>query len=155
MENVVYDEKNDLLKIIDFGTSVSFQSLKTLTDADMVNTFHYRPPECLISSSYQYNQTVDIWAIGCIMYYFVTKHFIIERYVTVFAVDDIFKLLGTPTKESWPEFSTIKKDVTYDDYPGQIAMLRGVLYPYSDLILDCLTVNPNKRPLTNELLNYF
>lgn len=150
MENIVY--KADVLEIIDFGSSIPFQSFRILKDTYMVNTLHYRPPECLIGIN-RYNQKVDIWAIGCIMYFMMTRTYIMKRYNDKEGLDDIFQLLGTPTAITWPEFSSIDKQVSFNNYPGNID--RKILYPYADLILACLTINPNKRPSAEALLTYF
>ncbi len=154
LNNIVYDEQNDILKIIDFGLSVPFQSINIQTDPDLANSFYYRPPECLISYAYQYNQSIDIWALGCIMYYMITKKMIIRHAFHQEALDDIFSLLGTPTVSTWPEFPNIEKALIIHHYDGTINTLNNVLYPYNKLILSCLTVNPNKRLTANELLNF-
>lgn len=153
MENIVYDENTDTLKIIDFGLSVPFQSIKILRDGSLVNTFHYRPPECLITDAYQYGQSVDIWAIGCIMYYMMTETYIIKRYNNIQAIDDIFQLLGTPNDQTWPGFSTLEK-IDYKNYPGIVQDLKVTLAPYSNMILSCLTLYPPNRPTALELLEF-
>lgn len=153
MENIVYDENTDTLKIIDFGLSVPLQSIKILRDGSLVNTFHYRPPECLITDAYQYGQSVDIWAIGCIMYYMMTETYVIKRYNNIQAIDDIFQLLGTPNDETWPGFSTLEK-IDYQNYPGIVEELKVTLAPYSNIILSCLTLYPPNRPTALELLEF-
>jgi negative regulator of PHO system len=153
LENILYDEESDSVKIIDFGLSVPFQSIKKLMDPNIVNTFHYRPPECLLFDPYQYNQSVDIWAIGCVMYYMMTDRYVMTRYDRVNAVDDIFRLLGTPNDLTWPGFTQLKKDVLYNDYPGSTNLLKTVLAPHSNLILRCLTVYPGNRPTANQLMD--
>ncbi len=153
MENIVYDENTDTLKIIDFGLSVPLQSIKILKDGSLVNTFHYRPPECLITDGYQYGQSVDIWAIGCIMYYMMTDTYVVQWYTHVGAINDIFQLLGTPNDETWPGFSTLKK-IEYKNYPGIIDDLKVTLAPYSNMILSCLTLYPPDRPTALQLLEF-
>ena len=65
LENILYDEKNNIAKICDFGLSRIFDySLETqYTD---VGTFPYKPPEMLLGLR-KYSNEVDIWSIGCLL----------------------------------------------------------------------------------------
>lgn len=63
-ENVLFDEKNDLLKIADFGAAIV-----TSTDAfrkyDTFSfTLWYRPPEVI--RNLEFNKNADVWSLGCI-----------------------------------------------------------------------------------------
>lgn len=59
-ENVLFD-KNDILKIADFGTSKHFtKNMKKLQ-----GTVYYIAPEVIMSN---YNEKCDVWSIGVIMY---------------------------------------------------------------------------------------
>jgi len=157
LENLVYDKDTDIIKLIDFGTSVSYQSFRKITLTSMANTYNYRPPECLLNDGYQYGQEIDIWAIGCVMYYMMTKTYIIndDFMVNNKGLNDIFTLLGTPTPLTWPEFDLIPKSETIiiQKHEPQLDKLKKVLFPYSSIILDCLTVNPNKRPNAANILS--
>ena len=64
-ENVLIDKEQDnILKIIDFGTSVEYdktrEKLKTVH-----GTSYYIAPEVL---KMQYDESCDVWSIGVIMY---------------------------------------------------------------------------------------
>lgn len=64
-ENVLIDKEQDnILKIIDFGTSVEYdknrEKLKTVH-----GTSYYIAPEVL---KMQYDERCDVWSIGVIMY---------------------------------------------------------------------------------------
>ena len=160
LENLVYDNENDSIKIIDFGASVPYQSFRKITDTSVANTYHYRPPECLLKQGYKYGQEIDIWAIGCVMYYMMTKKYIIGAdsfFNDNEALNDIFTLLGTPTSLSWPGFDQIPKSkkIIIKNHPRQLNELEKILAPYSSLILDCLIINPNTRPSAENLLNIY
>ena len=160
LENLVYDKETDTIKIIDFGMSVPYQSFRKITDTSIANTYSYRPPECLFNDGYKYGKEIDIWAIGCVMYYMMTKTYIIEPgsfYNNTETLNTIFNLLGTPTSLSWPEFDEIPKSgsLIIETHPGQLKQLEKILHPYSSIILDCLTINPNIRPSAGNLLNIY
>jgi tRNA A-37 threonylcarbamoyl transferase component Bud32 len=155
IENIVYDQSNDSVNIIDFGLSVPFQSRRRLRDDHLVNTFHYRPPECIMFHNYTYTNNVDIWAAGCVMYYMMTGTYIMTNFTEQGGLDDIFKLLGTPTDETWPGYSNLNKLYNIPIYPEQINELKVKLAPYSNLILDCLTVYPGNRPSATQILEKY
>ena len=71
------------------------------------------------------------------------------------ALNDIFTLLGTAS--TWSEFHLIPKleGLIIENDPEQIHKLEKILYPYSSIILDCLTINPNIRPTAENLLNIY
>ena len=58
------------IKIADFGTAREipkynqYNEMNSLTD--YICTRWYRAPECILKSN-NYNEKVDIWALGCIM----------------------------------------------------------------------------------------
>lgn len=74
----------------------------------MVVTIWYRAPELLLGSKH-YTRAIDIWAIGCIFAELLHCKPLFpgeERTHKVFQDDQvlkIFKLLGTPTPEIWPD----------------------------------------------------
>ena len=62
-ENIFLD-KNNKLKIGDFGISKILKSTKYATS--QVGTYNYMAPE--IIKGEKYNNKIDIWALGCIIY---------------------------------------------------------------------------------------
>ena len=68
-ENVLL--KNDEVKICDFGSS------KVLDQDDFKNTpyvvsRYYRAPELILACT-KYSDSIDIWAVGCILFELVTR----------------------------------------------------------------------------------
>ena len=61
---VLINTKDTTLKLCDFGFARTVGHSQELTD--YVATRWYRAPELLLGSTV-YNNSVDIWAIGCIM----------------------------------------------------------------------------------------
>ena len=74
-QNILIMDKNDLstVKIIDFGLSENY--VFSDTEATQAGTLIYMAPE-VVSKKRQITKSVDIWAIGIIMYEVLTggKH---------------------------------------------------------------------------------
>jgi cyclin-dependent kinase-like len=57
--------KFKIVKLCDFGFARGIKSNQNFTYTDYVSTRWYRAPELLCGDA-AYNQSVDIWAVGCI-----------------------------------------------------------------------------------------
>lgn len=158
LDNLLINVKSGTIKLADFGLSVSFQSSRKTDKTYLANTITYRPPECLLSDKYQYDQKIDIWATGCVFYAMVDKRMLVVNSSSNEEIlNDIFLSLGTPTPNSWPKFDSIIKssDIVINNYSGVIPYLESILRPHGNLILDLLTVNPNRRPTVYEILSKY
>ncbi|CAD8047243.1 unnamed protein product [Paramecium sonneborni] len=78
-DNVLINLNDYTVKLIDFGVSRRFVTFNNNTFRYMRNqmltvtgNLHYRAPEIMSSHIYGYNQQVDIWAIGVIIYQSLT-----------------------------------------------------------------------------------
>src|SRR5271155_1059326 len=73
---VLYSHQQKTWKIADFGLTVEGSSKKAYTTQFARGTCSYRAPE-LLRASPTFNNKVDIWAMGCILYELVyaTKAF--------------------------------------------------------------------------------
>jgi protein kinase len=97
-ENILV--KNDVVKIADLGLAREIRSLPPYTD--YVSTRWYRAPEVLLRSSY-YNSPIDIFAVGCILAELYALHPLFPGSSEIDQIYLIFRLLGPPTVDSWPE----------------------------------------------------
>jgi hypothetical protein len=147
VDNIVI--KNNKVVLIDFGISLPFQSFNNNKLSSMANTINYRPPECLFDKDYNYNQGVDIWAIGCVFYYLITGTFVSDG---VDVLGDIFRIFGTPTINEWPGLSQLTNVNKLPKFVGTKAQVRQKLAPYDNLVFDCLTMDPTQRPTAKQLL---
>ena len=155
--------KNDInnsnikVKIADFGTVKKIPTQNELTITEYVCTRWYRAPECVLRTDY-YNETSDIWAIGCIMAELYTLEPIFPGENEFDQINQIFKILGTPTESKWPwgylqaknlgiTFSThYKKDLkTILGYIGK----EGI-----NLLNEIFQLEPTKRPSCMKILNH-
>jgi len=67
-----------------------------------VVTLWYRPPDVLLGST-EYSTSLDMWGVGCIFVEMLTGEPTFPGVrCTYDQLDKIFKVLGTPTEETWP-----------------------------------------------------
>ena len=65
LENILYDSKNNIAKIADFGLSRQFDYDLSAQYTD-VGTYPYKPPELLLGLTH-YLTPFDIWSTGCVL----------------------------------------------------------------------------------------
>lgn len=151
-DNILYDATNDEFKLIDFGISLTYSSIRVYVDPEMAATFNYRAPEALLRSKH-YNKKIDIWALGVVFYYILTNgKSIVTKYDNIGALIEIFKIFGTPNNWSLYDNSFIKRSIK-DIYPNNYAMIDQIFSIYTQMITPCFIYDPDKRPNTTQLLN--
>ncbi|RPA92824.1 kinase-like protein [Choiromyces venosus 120613-1] len=126
--NILLADADGPAVLADFGIawspedSESEPAERKITD---VGTTCYRPPEILFGNT-AYSTSLDMWAFGC-----VVAECYIDGHEPLFDAGDlgselqligsIFRKLGTPTLETWPEaanFSDFGK-ICFNDFPTQ------------------------------------
>lgn len=98
--------KNGELKLADFGLARAFGIPVKCYSAEVV-TLWYRPPDVLFGAKL-YTTSIDMWSAGCIFAELANAG---RPLFPGSDVDDqlkrIFKLLGTPTEDTWPGVSQL------------------------------------------------
>nr|XP_046252990.1 cyclin-dependent kinase 16 isoform X2 [Scatophagus argus] len=112
-QNLLINERGEL-KLADFGLARA-KSIPTKTYSNEVVTLWYRPPDILLGST-DYSTHIDMWGVGCIFYEMVTGRPLFPGSTVEEELHFIFKLLGTPTEQSWPGISSNDEFVAYN-YP--------------------------------------
>jgi len=103
-QNLLLD-KSGQLKLADFGLARAFGvPLRTYTHE--VVTLWYRAPEILLGSKV-YSCPVDIWSVGCIFAEMATRQPLFPGDSEIDELYKIFRILGTPTEETWPGISRL------------------------------------------------
>ncbi|CAN8062322.1 unnamed protein product [Agarophyton chilense] len=116
-QNLLIDVKSRTIKLADFGLGRAF-TLPVGKYTHEVVTLWYRAPEILLGSKY-YSTGVDIWSVGCIL-----AEMILGR--PMFCGDSeleqllaIFRVLGTPTGETWPNVASLRDWHAYPQWKRQ------------------------------------
>ncbi len=135
--------KNNVVKVCDFGLArcVSGDDLGLLA-----YTMNYRPPE-ILAGNYNYNTQADMWAIGCVMYDFITHMMLFGKNNDEETDDAIMRdiLLEVPT--SIEELEKLNAD--YDIPEGPKWQKINQLIISEDkitMIKSLLSIHPKNRP---------
>ncbi|CAH2050743.1 unnamed protein product, partial [Iphiclides podalirius] len=114
--NIAVNEDCEL-KILDFG-------LARPTETEMtgyVATRWYRAPEIMLNWMH-YNQTVDIWSVGCIMAELLTSRTLFPGSDHIHQLNLIMEVLGTPSQEFMQKISSESVNI---DHLTRILFLCG------------------------------
>lgn len=106
-----------ILKIGDFGLAREYGSpLKGYTP--VVVTLWYRSPELLLGIK-EYSTPIDIWSVGAIFGELLLMKPLFPGKSELDQLNCIFKDLGTPNKDIWPEYESLPftKKMTFSRYP--------------------------------------
>ncbi|CAL9703127.1 unnamed protein product [Knipowitschia caucasica] len=109
-QNLLINEKGEL-KLADFGLARA-KSVPTKTYSNEVVTLWYRPPDVLLGST-EYSTPIDMWGVGCIFYEMITGRPLFPGSTVEDELHLIFRILGTPTEQTWPGIATSEEFKTY------------------------------------------
>jgi len=101
-QNLLIDSKG-VIKLADFGLARAF-GIPVRVYTHEVVTLWYRAPEVLLGSP-RYSTPVDVWSLGCIFAEMNTKRPLFHGDSEIDQLFKIFKVLSTPTEETWPGVS--------------------------------------------------
>jgi len=138
--------KEYALKLADFGLARAF-GIPVRSYTHEVVTLWYRAPDVLMGSR-KYSTPVDLWSVGCIFGEMASGRPLFPGTSDHDQLMRIFKVLGTPSEESWPsmfELPEYKSDFPkYDSIP--MAEFCPKLCPVGlDLLTAMLQYEPAKR----------
>ena len=97
-QNFLINNKG-VIVLADFGLNKVIGSHYKLFSKDVITLF-YRAPEILLGSRY-YSESVDIWSLGCVFLELILLKVIFKGKSEVNQLEEIFKILGTPTEKEW------------------------------------------------------
>ncbi|XP_069739097.1 cyclin-dependent kinase 16-like isoform X9 [Phaenicophaeus curvirostris] len=117
-QNLLLSRRGDL-KLADFGLARA-KSIPTKTYSNEVVTLWYRPPDILLGST-EYSTQIDMWGVGCIFSEMVTGRPLFPGSTVEEQLHFIFRLLGTPTEQTWPgiEANAEFRAHKYPPYPAE------------------------------------
>lgn len=145
----------ELVKIADFGLAREIRSRPPYTD--YVSTRWYRAPEVLLRST-NYSSPIDMWAVGCIMAELYTLRPLFPGSSEVDEIFKICKVLGTPSKEDWPEGHKLAAAMNFKFMQVMPTALKDLIPNASpeaiQLMRDMMMWDPKKRPTCAQALRY-
>ncbi|KAJ1959619.1 cyclin-dependent kinase 5 [Dispira parvispora] len=104
-QNLLINKRGEL-KLADFGLARAF-GIPGRNYSFEVVTLWYRAPDVLMESNH-YSTTIDLWSAGCIFAEMSSGRPLFTGNNPSDQLIKIFKVLGTPTTESWPSMASLK-----------------------------------------------
>lgn len=131
----------NVLKIADLGLSREFSNR---LNSHNVVTLWYRAPEILLGDII-YTTAVDIWSFGCIMSELARRSILFMGDSEISQLYQITRMLGTPTEETMPTWSTNSicthfpqyTPLNFSDYFSDPVLI--------DLVVKCFVYDHTKR----------
>lgn len=146
-QNLLINNKTGELKLADFGLARAFGIPVRCYSAEVV-TLWYRPPDVLFGAKL-YTTSIDMWSAGCIFAELANAG---RPLFPGSDVDDqlkrIFKLLGTPTEDSWPGMSQLPEFKQFPLYHPSMTLTQVIPKLSNkgrDLLQRLLLCNPSLR----------
>lgn len=153
-QNLLINSKGEL-KLGDFGLARAF-GIPVNTFSNEVVTLWYRAPDVLLGSR-NYSTSIDMWSAGCIMAEIYSGKPLFPGKTNEDQLIQIFKLLGTPTEETWPhvsELSEYKKNFPLYPTTSVTHKLPMMDILAMDLLLRLIQYQPNLRISAKDALNH-
>ncbi|KAG0330388.1 negative regulator of the PHO system [Dissophora globulifera] len=153
-QNLLINRKGEL-KLGDFGLARAF-GIPVNTFSNEVVTLWYRAPDVLLGSK-TYSTSIDIWSAGCIMAEMYLGRPLFAGSNNQDELMKIFKVMGTPTEETWPgvsKLSEYRKDFPY--YPPKpLSSVVPMIDTFGmDLLMQMLIYQPQRRITAKDALNH-
>lgn len=143
------------LKLADFGLARAF-GIPVRSYTHEVVTLWYRAPDVLMGSN-KYSTPVDIWSVGCIFAEMVNGAPLFPGSSDEDQLKRIFKVLGTPNKNTWPGMKDLPElKVNYANYPQQD--MKKIVPRLDDagidLLMRMLEYDPNNRITAEDAMKH-
>ncbi|CAD8076578.1 unnamed protein product [Paramecium sonneborni] len=138
--------KNLTIKICDLGMAQNLKKCKPQTTR--IQNHQYRAPEVFLGQ--KYCSKVDVWSAGVLFIELLFRSNPFKGQSEAYSFQQILKLCGTPTEETWQGVTTLKnysKLISNDIFPKILhTQLERKMSPLLvNLIEQMLTLDPTKR----------
>ncbi|CAI2375374.1 unnamed protein product [Moneuplotes crassus] len=146
--------EDGVLKFSDFGLSRFFASNNRPMTQNVV-TLHYRAPEILFGANY-YGPQIDIFSAGCILGGLLLRGTLFCGRNDIDQMSQIFKIMGTPSEETWEGVTNLPHYVEFEETPPQSfrILFPGIDEDLANLLEGLLVLDPNKRLTVEQCINH-
>ena len=153
-QNMLVDKAKNLLKIADLGLGRAF-SVPVKSYTHEIVTLWYRAPEVLLGGSH-YSTPVDMWSVGCMFAEMARKQPLFPGDSELQQLLHIFKLLGTPSEQTWPGVSNLRDWHEFPQWkPQDLSKVIPQLDEHGiDLLSKLLVYDPAKRIHATDALEH-
>ncbi|KAJ3788957.1 Pkinase-domain-containing protein [Lentinula aff. detonsa] len=146
------------IKVADFGLARRYgDPIGVGGMTQLVVTLWYRAPEILLGAE-KYSTAVDMWSVGCIFAELLLKEPLFQAKNEIELISMIFKLLGPPTNNSWPGYSSLPLAKTITLPSPHLHQFRQKFQYMTtagiDLLMSLLTYDPDQRISAEEALDH-
>lgn len=150
--NILFNNKGEI-KVGDYGLARIINPNSSIAKhyTNRVVTLWYRAPELLLGET-NYGFAIDVWSIGCVFSELLTGVPLFRGQKEIEQVEKIFEKCGTPTIETWPGLTKLKK---YDSMKPKMTYKSALKLYYNDypkvddsafdLLEKMLQLDPQKR----------
>ncbi len=157
--NLLMNNRGEI-KLADFGMA-RYTASQPPKLTQLVVTLWYRSPELLLGAE-TYGSEIDVWSVGCIFGELLTKDPLFQGKNEVDQLSKIFASLGTPTKDSWPDFRSLPNAKALHPLLSSAPAKQPqsqLSFPYLTqsglrLLTSMLSLNPSTRPTASEILQH-
>lgn len=146
-------DRNNVLKIADFGLARTFGSPSRFYSHQVVTRW-YRAPELLYGAR-MYGVGVDIWAVGCILAELFKREPLFPGDSDLDTLDKIITIVGTPNEKNWHGVTELPDFVEFNEVSaGQpfSEKFSALEQDALDILESMLRLNPNDRCTTTQAL---
>lgn len=147
-QNLLIDVKSKTIKLADFGLGRVFTMPVSKYTHEVV-TLWYRAPEILLGTKL-YSTGVDIWSVGCILAEMILGRAVFCGESEIEQLLAIFRVLGTPNENTWPEVTTLRDWHAYpvwkpQELSSELPGLSALGDDGVDLLTSMLRLAPDER----------
>ncbi|KIK71170.1 hypothetical protein GYMLUDRAFT_66381 [Collybiopsis luxurians FD-317 M1] len=155
--NILMNNRGTIM-VADFGLARRFGDPVGVGGmTQLVVTLWYRAPEILLGAE-KYSTAVDMWSVGCIFAELILKEPLFQAKNELELLSMIFKLLGPPTQNSWPGYSSLPLAKTISlpsPQPHQFRQkFQYITTAGIDLLMSLLAYDPDERMSAEEALEH-
>jgi len=153
-----------IVKICDFGLAKKLLPFYRNNNSYQVGTLSYGPPELFTSETELYDESVDVWSIGCVMYEYVLGRKLFPGSKSHNVLQSILGQIPTCEEDlELLHLDSIRLDKCNTEVYHKLPMLydlncrcldmQEILDPFQRIVKSMLVLNPNNRAKLSSVIS--